>query len=95
MSPREQIQEKLENFLNDQSYFNAPYGIISGLQKAGKGKVRTVTFGVARYLDATICIWSPKRLTVRGQGGLASKFNGEYSSLDELIVKFKKEIGQN
>jgi hypothetical protein len=91
MSPREQAQEEIEDYLNEDSYFNAPYGIISGLTSIGKGKIRTITFGVARHLDAEIQIWSIKDIRVRGLGGLAYKFEGNYSSVAELISKFKEE----
>lgn len=93
MSEREQIQNKIEDFLSEHSsYFNAPYGIISGLTKIGRGKIRSITFGVSRYLDAEIQIWTPKKIVVRCQGGLYYKFEGEYNSADELIEKFKGEI---
>jgi hypothetical protein len=91
MSEREAISNTIEEFLNGSNYFDAPYGILSGLEAVGKGKVRTITFGVSRYLDAVIYIWSPKRISVKGRGGLAYKFDGEYKSADELINKFKKE----
>lgn len=93
MSERELVQEKLVEFLSENgNYFDAPYGIIEGIRKIGKGKIREITFGVSRYLDASIQIWSPKKIVVRGQGGLAYKFEGEYSSCEELIKKFTEEI---
>lgn len=93
MSEREQIQNEIEDFLNENSsYFNAPYGIISGLNKVGRGKIRSITFGVSRYLDGEIQIWSPKKIVVRCQGGLDYKFEGEYNSKEELIKKFREEI---
>ncbi len=92
MSERETISDTIVEFLEGEKYFNAPYGILPGLQKAGKGKVRTIAFGVSRYLDATIYIWSSHKISVKGQGGLAYKFDGEYSSPSQLIDKFKEEI---
>jgi len=91
MSEREQIQQDIEDYLEGNDYFNAPYGVLSGLQSCGKGKVRTVTFGVSRYLDATVYIFSPTNIEVRGQGGLAYKFDGKYSSKESLIEKFNEE----
>ena len=76
----------------NENYFNAPYGILSGLVQFGKGKVREITFGVSRYLDATIHIWSEKKIIVRGQGGLLYKFEGQFSFADELIQHFKQQI---
>jgi len=87
-SPREQIQIDLVNWLNDHSNkYDAPYGVIPDMESLPKGgKVRTVTFGVARYLDATVIIWSPKQITVRARGALAYKFTGTFNSLAELLA---------
>lgn len=92
MSEREQIQETLTEYLESKNYFDAPYGVIAGIQKMGKGKIREITFGVSRYLDASIQIWTSKKIVVRGQGGLAYKFEGEFNSCEELIAHFDKEI---
>ena len=91
MSEREQIQEQLEQYLSENEYFSAPYGVLTGLESVGKGKVRTIAFGVSRYLDATILIWSKNKISVRGQGGLSYKFEGTYSSAEQLIEHFNKE----
>jgi hypothetical protein len=80
MTPREQIQNDIEEYLGNNKYFTAPYGIISGMESLGRGKVRTVTFGVARYLDATVYIYSPANIQVRGQGPLTYKFEGKFNS---------------
>jgi len=93
MSEREITQEKIVNFLESCDYFDAPYGILSGLQKTKTGKIRVITFGVSRYLDSAIYIFSPNKISVRGQGGLSYKFDGEYNSAESLIEKFSKEIG--
>lgn len=94
MSPREAIQNKLVEYLENNNYFSAPYGIIAGLQQSGKGKVRTIAFGVSRYFDGTIFIWSGNNITVGGRGGLAYKFCGKYSSLENLINHFNKETNK-
>lgn len=91
MSERAQIQERLFEYLSEKSYFDAPYGVLEGIHAVGRGKIRTVTFGVSRYLDAVIEIWSPKKLVVKCQGGLGYKFEGEYDSVDKLIERFTKE----
>jgi len=93
MSEREQIQERLVEYLESKDYFNAPYGVLEGIRQIGKGKIREITFGVSRYLDASIEIWTPKKLIVKGQGGLAYRFDGEYGSCEELIEHFEKKTG--
>jgi hypothetical protein len=87
-SPREQVQVDLVKWLNDHSNtYDAPYGVIADMESLPKGgKVRTVTFGVARYLDATAFIWSPDKITVKARGALAYKFVGTPRSLAELIA---------
>lgn len=95
MSPREICQTKIVEFLEkNSSRFDAPYGVLSGIDpiKNGRGKIRTITFGVARYLDASIDIWSEKRIVVKGQGGLAYKVEGNFKSADSLIEHFETEF---
>ncbi len=90
MSKREEIQDELAAFIearkNDQGYpyFNAPYGVITGIDKLGRGKMRTITFGVCRYLDAVVKIITPTNIQIEGQGGLAHKYDGEYKSVEEV-----------
>lgn len=91
MSERENIQNTLAEYLEQNvNKFDAPYGIIRNLAdvKSG-GKVRTVTFGVARYLDATIYIWSPKQISVKCEGALSYKVGGIYSSVNEILNVLK------
>ncbi len=93
MSPREQAQIEIVEFLTQhESHFNAPYGIIDSLESFGKGKLRTITFGVSRYLDASISIYSPTKIVVKCQGGLDYKFEGTYRSVQELIKHFSDNI---
>ena len=93
MSEREQIQNEINAFLEQNgNYFNAPYGILDGMESFGKGKVRVITFGVARYLDATVKIYSPTNIQVRGQGALLYKFQGFYRNAKDLINHFKSQI---
>lgn len=68
MSPREQLQERIYQWLSERiDTFHAPYGVLTGLHtpESGRGKVRTITFGCARTLDACLYIWSPNRLDLR------------------------------
>lgn len=70
MSPREALQERIVEWLSARSHtFTAPYGILPGLHTRGKAKVRTVTFGIARTLDAELTIWSENRLDLRTSRG--------------------------
>lgn len=92
MSEREIIQNDIVEFLEESGKFNAPYGILPGMRPFAKGKIRTIAFGVARYLDAEIQIISPKCITVSGQGGLAYKYCGKFNSAQELKDHFSKKI---
>lgn len=91
MSPREEAQQKLVEYLDsDPDRWDAPYGVIGGLADLPRGgKVRNVTFGVARYLDAHATIWSPTRIVIEGQGSLASNVEGEFASVDAAIEHLK------
>ena len=88
MSEREIIQNDIVSFLEESGKFNAPYGILTGMRPFAKGKIRTIAFGVARYLDAEIQIISPKCITVSGRGGLAYKYCGKYDSVQQLKDQF-------
>lgn len=90
MSERRDIQDKLVGFLEQHAdKFSAPYGVIAGMDNVGKGKVRTITFGTARYLDAVIYIWSPSKIQIRAIGGLAYKVEGQYHNVDEVLNVLK------
>lgn len=90
MSPREELQNNIHSWIEmrSNSKFTAPYGVISSLEqiKNSNGKVRTVTFGVAAYLDATIYIYSDRNMFVKAAGPLSHKINqNTYKSYNELI----------
>jgi len=91
MSERETIQNTLAEYLEQNiNKFNASYGVIKRLASVNSGgKVRIVTFGVERHLDATIYVWSPKQITVSCQGSLAYKIGGMYKSLDDIMKALK------
>jgi hypothetical protein len=90
MSERQDIQHELEKFISEvkdgrgNPKFDAPYGVISGMDPMGRGFMRTIAFGVSRYLDATIKIITPKNITISGQGGLARKYSGTFRSVEEV-----------
>ena len=98
MSPREKAQNDLVKYLENKCtskgkfYFDAPYGILDGMEAFGTGKVRTIAFGVSRYLDCKLTIISPTEITVDCRGGLDYKFEGTYSSVEDLISHFDSEI---
>ena len=98
MSKREDIQREIYDFLEENSnVFDAPYGILEGMESLGRGKMRTVTFGVSRYLDAVIQILSEKNIILKGQGGLASyhgfSYDGiSFESVDELKEFLKSKL---
>jgi hypothetical protein len=90
-SPREQVQARLVEYLSDEPFWSAPYGVIAGVATLPQGgKVRNVTFGVARWLDAHATIWSVDRIDVEGHGALAYRVEGRYESVDALIEHLKE-----
>lgn len=64
MSPREQLQNEIVDRLYEYG-LHTPYGILTGLESVGRGKVRTVTFCKSLHLDATLKIFSPVDLRLR------------------------------
>lgn len=65
MSEREQIQDRLEQFLINNG-LNDVYGVLTDLVTLKDGrKIRQVTFCKARTLDGTVSIYSPSFFTVR------------------------------
>lgn len=89
MSEREDAQNLLiEAISRRHAQWNAPYGVLAGTHRIMRGGVvRTVTFGVARFLDATAYIWSTGKIVVRAEGALADRVEGEYKSVAELVAR--------
>lgn len=95
MSPREALQEKLISILEvNKDIFSAPWGVLDGLETLPRGgKVRTITFGVARTLDACAYIWTDRRVTVEARGPLEYKFRnvntpqGFIDALNSILPK--------
>lgn len=93
-SEREMIQDDLVDFIRDLGY-NAPYGILTNLKTLPRGgKVREITFGMARTLDATITIWAPNRIDVSAGGALSRYFQPFYLSAHELKIDLAKAVGK-
>lgn len=85
------FQDLVDYFESKANRFTAPYGILSGTATTKSGrKYKSITFGVARYLDAEVRYFSPNFILVDGQGALAYKIEGKYTSIEEL----KKAIDQ-
>lgn len=91
MTPREAAQEALVKYLTKSPIWTAPYGVIPGSKRVGRGGyVRTIVFGIAAYLDASIYVWSPDRITVRGRGPLAYRVEGTYTSVEDCITSLEE-----
>lgn len=89
MSAREALQERIYQWLVERSStFTAPYGVLTGLRAIGRAKVRTITFGMARTLDAELVIWSPKRLDLRTSRGDAT-----FTSEDDFYAYARANYG--
>lgn len=81
MSEREQLQDRLAQFLNDRE-MNQPYGVLPGMETTAKGqKVRTLTFCRPRTLDGTVHIYSSTFFTVRTSRDRNTKV---FRSIDEV-----------
>ena len=86
MSEREKTQNEVVEFLQSGN-FNAPYGILAGIQKDKKNQeYRSVTFGMARTLDAEVRIYGPKFLLLRWNHGTLEKFDS-VDSLKAFILE--------
>lgn len=83
----EEIQKAIYDWAMKQD-FTAPYGILSGehVNKKGK-KYKSVTFGRARSLDASVDIYNRNFMVLRTNHG---RYDGVYNSYDELMVALKK-----
>jgi|SRR5579859_880139 len=71
MSEREEFTQALADIIREMRRWTAPYGIIVGMHAEGRGKVRTITFGVARLLDATVKVYSSSYIVLESQGPMA------------------------
>jgi len=86
-SPRELLQNEIVTWLEQRSdRFNRD--ILSSLDPVenGKGKVRTISFGINEHLDATLFVFSVKDIRVKAEGPLAIKFQKQkYVGFDDLL----------
>jgi len=59
------IQDSIESWAHDKG-FSAPYGVLTGTHTSKSGtKYRSVTFGRARTLDATVEIYNRNFMIVK------------------------------
>jgi len=100
MSLRHDAFDTIVQFLTDhRRTFNAPYGILEG-KTPGKGVgsviCYSVTFGIARYMDATITVYNANKI-VFDSSGSHTELNGTYLRADSLInvLKYHFKIGFN
>ena len=80
----EQIQEAVYQWALSKN-FTAPYGVLSGQFTSKKGtKYRSVTFGRARTLDATVEIYNRKFMILRTSAFDSQVFN-DFDSLMKVL----------
>jgi hypothetical protein len=95
MSARHEAFDKIVEFLNTHSStFNAPYGILAG-KVPGRGRnsviCYNVTFGISRYMDATITVYTEHNITLDSSGS-HTDLNGNYLRADSLINVMKRHF---
>lgn len=91
MSPREQLQQDFVAWLQEQPrVWTAPYGILDG--KSGDGKYRTVTFGIARALDAEVRIYGPRYFVLHSSADGWLKF-ASYADLVHFLAEHDCGVG--
>jgi len=91
-SPREQLADRIAQFIEDRpDTFHAPYGVLRSLDRLPRGgAVRTITFGCARTLDATLFIWGPTRITLQSSQGPE-----DFQSEAEVYTWLKRFTGED
>lgn len=82
-----EIQKTIFDWAMEQD-FSAPYGVLMGehLNKKGK-KYKSVTFGRARTLDASVDIYNRNFMILRTNRG---DYDGIYKNFDELMESLKR-----
>jgi len=77
----QEISDAVYNYAMSRSDFTAPYGVLQGEHVNKKGtKYKSVTFGRARTLDATVEIYNRNFIILRCSGVADQVFNN-YSDL--------------
>lgn len=89
MTAREKVQNQIVEFLSGDSRFN-DRGVETGFTPFGKGKARTIYWGINRTLDSVITIYQTNKIVVTGEGPHDWLFTGEYDSAEDLIYHFEE-----
>ena len=77
----QEISNAVYNYAKSRSDFTAPYGVLQGEHVNKKGtKFKSVTFGRARTLDATVDIYNRNFMILRCSG-VADQVFKNYSDL--------------
>ncbi len=93
-TPKSQNFDGLSKFFQDNATkFTAPFGILEGTGTSKKGKAyKTITFGFARTLDASINYYNRKFILVYSRGPLSRELQPKYESVESLITDLEKLI---
>jgi hypothetical protein len=85
----EQIQNAVYEWARNNATLTAPYGVLTGEHVNKKGKpYRSVTFGRARTLDATVEIYNRNFIILRtSNNGSVIKILKSYSELERELEK--------
>lgn len=89
MSSREELQNRLVSWI--ETWATAPYGVIAELRdrENGPGKARVITFGLTGTLDASLFIWSTKRLELSSsRTDVIERFDNEDRFVQYCVDKF-------
>ena len=85
-----EIRDAIVEFVHEHNErFNAPYGVIynEGVDKKNR-KIQRVVFGIARYLDCEINVYSKSFIHVRS----SRHGNRVYKKLDEFWTFMREEL---
>ena len=83
----QEISDAVYAYAKGRSDFTAPYGVLQGEHVNRKGtKYKSVTFGRARTLDATVEIYNRNFMILRCSGVA----NRVYENYDDLMVALRE-----
>ena len=96
MSLREELSNRIEAYLREQPTFNAPYGVLS--HKHASGAYREITFGRARWLDASIRVYGLQYImikwdgTIRSEGGRRGGYVFKGPRAEQALMDYLQEM---
>ena len=83
----QEISDAVYNYAMSRSDFTAPYGVLQGEHVNKKGtKFKSVTFGRARSLDATVEIYNRNFMILRSSHAA----DRVYKNYDDLMVALQE-----